>query len=55
MHPVDIHKAAIAAANAATFAKFGMHGPYTPGTEEHTFWLSILDSEMAKHYGRERV
>ena len=43
MNPIEIYKACVAAANAETVKQFGEHGPYEPGTEQHTFWLAAFD------------
>lgn len=47
MHSIDRHKKAVAFANAKTFERFSAHGPYTPDTPEHDFWLRQFDIAMA--------
>lgn len=46
MHPTDRYKEAVRQANDATIRKFNVHGPYTPGTPEHAFWLEAFDVAM---------
>jgi len=46
MHPTDRYKEAVRQANDATIRKFDVHGPYTPGTPEHAFWLEAFDIAM---------
>lgn len=48
MHSVDRHKDSVAEANSRTFDRFGVYGPYKPGTEQHSFWLSVYDDRMVK-------
>lgn len=43
MHSIDRHRKAIAHANDRTLEKFGVHGPYQPGSEAHAFWLERYD------------
>lgn len=39
-----IHRQAIKSARQATIEKYGRASvPVTPGTEQHTFWLSVFD------------
>lgn len=41
------HQEAVAFANRRTFEKFGVHGPYEPGSGEHQYWLIAFDNFMA--------
>lgn len=47
---VDIYQAAVKYANNKTYEKFLIHGPYTPGSKEHDFWLKALDEYTMKKF-----
>ena len=53
MHVGDIHRKAVARANAETFAEFKVHGPYEPGSKEHEYWLRMYDIWRDKVGGKD--
>lgn len=51
MKAIDRHNNAVAASNAETYQRFGVHGPYEPNSEEHLFWLACYDAYILTSLG----
>jgi hypothetical protein len=49
LHPVDCYHRAVTRANYETYLRFRIHSPYTPGTNEHIYWLTSFDVWFAQY------